>query len=214
MSFLKKMIIAMVSMAAVSLTVAAKAGGVGDNTSKNPYAGIYVEGDVAYIYTNWIKNGPPWTMFHFLRKQRYGFNIGADAGYRFNKYLALEWGVYKLVTSKAQRVDPSILTSFRSWIGYAAGKVIVPVCPSFSFFAKAGVVRREITVTSAIVPGGDTNYWTVIFGAGFEYNVSSAVTLGIQYLRVPGYANTVTPGTNRFSTPAANLAVLLFGYRF
>lgn len=56
------------------------------------------------------------------------------------------------------------------------------------FFGKLDVVRREITVTSPRIAGGDTHYWMPMFGAGFQYNVSNAVTLSLQYLRVPGHS--------------------------
>ena len=92
---------------------------------------------------------------------------------------------------------------------------MAPVDSRFLIFAKLGVVRRSVTVTSGITTAINAYYLAPLFGIGFQFNISETITLGMQYIRVPGYQNRVTPeSTHRFNTPSANLLVLTLGYNF
>jgi OOP family OmpA-OmpF porin len=146
------------------------------------------------------------TSTNFVTDQR-DPGVKVLAGYRFNRYFAMEGGFAWLgefqatnqvtaPTTGALNADIRVIGLFVDAVG------MLPIGERFAAFAKVGAVGSETrtfrstsgTVTPA--PGSNTNASTdeanVKFGLGFQYDLGKAATLRVEWERIldVGNANT------------------------
>ncbi|HLB56845.1 MAG TPA: outer membrane beta-barrel protein [Coxiellaceae bacterium] len=188
---MKKVVVNIVSAAALTLGMAAATNGMAatsqnfsNHTSGNG-AGIFVSGNLGYgtsgysksYYTNSVFGSQP-TSYNDD-----AFAWAANAGYQFNRYLALEAGYISFGQSKATSTLPATMTN--TFGGFdAAAKGILPINNQFNVFAKAGVVdmHENVNLSSGSVSAniGNGNSWAPLLGVGTAYNINKNVALTVQ----------------------------------
>ena len=228
----KKLVtLATLGMASVGVTSTAFAGGP-DYVSTPGYAGIYLEGNLGYTYRPWRKDVTTFLgnlkQFGVLKSSSRGDGgsiFGADVGYQFNQYFALEGGLYYLPEVKFTAVrelskPPVSPVSFtiKSGTAYAALKGMAPIYENTYVFGKLGVAYTYnqanpplLAISKVLRPASHSNYWNPLFASGVQYYFTPDWSVNAQYTFVPGYRNA---SSSRFVAPVTNLFTVGVGYKF
>lgn len=252
MSIKKLLILSAAGFAAVT-SAAAFAGGPDEMSPQSLFTpAIYVDAHGGYSFYNWknlVDNVT--TIFNneggMTQNENGGWIGGLDVGLQIFKNIAVEVGGFYLptvkgeanqnITNSATGCGVSGFTCVNStqynWMAYAAGKfsVDMPYVEGLDMFAKVGAVWRAMSNENQIVQGrsGLRNYWDVIYGAGFEYDLMhTGFRVGVQWLRIPqNIGGTENPSLNADTAdggkqsvkiaarqPAQDLITGSVGYKF
>ena len=117
----------------------------------NKNAGIYVGINAGWDQLNWQNqigtvSGTTWN-----RAGTDGtFTVGADLGYAFNQYLALEFGGFNVTNSAVNSVQGFSLYSFKTWDFYLAGKGTISLYENLDLFGKAGIAYTRVKFTNDV----------------------------------------------------------------
>lgn len=190
---MKKVVVNIVSAAALTLGMAAATNGMAatsqnfSNQTSSNGAGIFVSGNLGYgtignSASDYNTTGQPAaTSFNHD-----GLAWAANAGYQFNKYLAVEAGYISFGQSKANTYNTSsqAVKATDTFGGFdAAVKGILPINNQFDVFAKAGAVdmHDDLDVTGAGTTTKATGHsWAPLLGIGTSYNINKNVALTAQ----------------------------------
>jgi opacity protein-like surface antigen len=236
MSINKIVTLTVAGVASVGAMTAVLAGG--PEYAVPSYAGFYIEGNLGYAYRPWQNNVP--TIFGLANQLGIlsstsningGFTGGADIGYQFNQFFAIEGGwnylpkVSGTVGADLVGVTPVSL-SITSGLAYAAFKGTAPIYNNTYIFGKLGAVytynssnvRLPSTniinnVTTGVVPTTTTqsNYWNPMLAAGIQYYFTPSWSVNVQYAYIPGFQQS---SSSRFITPESQLITAGLGYKF
>ena len=177
------------------------------------YRGIYVDVNLGYAAINWERFTPTET-YIFNRNGRGGFSFGADTGYQCNRYIAFEGGWYYLPEAKYTVPTDDVNFIVRSWLAYLGLKLSVPVAGQFYLFGKLAASYRSLEFISSpipVAPNGSHSLWRPAGVIGWQYNITSAWSILMQYMYVPG-ENSSTPGVA--IAPTINLVTVAYAYKF
>ncbi|WP_457766538.1 outer membrane beta-barrel protein [Coxiella burnetii] len=229
MSVKKLVTLATLTMASVGVTSAALAGGP-DYVPAPSYAGVYLEGNLGYAYRPWRKDAT--TVVGLAKQARLlgsssrgngGFTFGADLGYQFNQYFAVEGGWFYLPKVKFTTTDvvnglAAGTYTVKSGMAYAALKGMAPVYENTYVFGKLGVAytynRANAGLPTNKIPatfGSRSRFWNPLFAAGVQYYFTPNWSVNAQYTFVPGYRNA---SSKRFVAPVTHLFTVGLGYKF
>ncbi|AKQ33864.1 outer membrane beta-barrel protein [Candidatus Coxiella mudrowiae] len=222
MSVKKIITFATAGIASVGVTSAAVAGGP-DYIPAPSYAGVYVEGNVGYVYRPWKSDVTtlPGTLNNLgvlssSSRGNGGFTFGGDLGYQFNQYFAVEGGWFYLPKAKFT-INPTTFT-IKGGIPYAALKAMAPIYENTYVFGKLGVAytynqSSAASVTSDLINfiSPRSNYWNPLFSVGVQYYFTPNWSVNAQYTFVPGYRSA---SSSRFVAPVADLFTVGIGYKF
>ncbi len=220
MSIKKLLILSAAGLAAVT-SAAAFAGGPDQMEESLFTPAIYADLHGGYSFYNWNQEilgntGVVWFTPQGLENSMGGAIGGADVGFQIFKNVAVEVGGFYLPRLKGTANDavdvtnPTACTGSTSadgscaqgeqwnWVAYAAGRFDVPMpyVQGLNMFAKLGGAWRGMSNQDMTPPGnaGMHSYVTVIFGAGFDYDImQTGFRVGVQWLHIPGH----NAGTNR-----------------
>lgn len=234
MSVKKLITLAAASITSIGVASIAVAGGP-DYVPTPSYAGVYIEGNIGYVYHPWQSDVTtvPGILKNFALISSSsggdgGFTLGDSLGYQFNRHFALEGGWFYLPKAKFTTVYPEVFT-IKSGISYAAFKVMAPVYENTYVFGKLGVSyaynrsRRTVLESSDITTSvnsltgsvnnvtSSSNYWSPLFTAGVQYYFTPNWTINAQYAFIPGYRNM---SSSSFVTPVTHLFTIGVGYKF
>lgn len=214
------------------------AGNVDDFSDDTPeaeaidYSGVYVDLAAGYAGVKWsgatigVLNGFSTAITGGPTSNGDGsFSYGVDVGYQINRYLGFEFAWYYLPkvmgTSDVAAALPDV--TIKTWVAYAALKVMVPIWGKLDVFAKIGPSYRYLRYSgqgssNAGFGGQSDQYWKVMYAAGFQYWLNQNWVISLQYLQFPKYArgdtaNRTTPRVNR-QAPTAHIYVATVGYKF
>ncbi|PHQ78523.1 MAG: hypothetical protein COB66_08735 [Coxiella sp. (in: Bacteria)] len=244
MSIKKLLVLSAAGLAAAASTVAF-AGGPDDMGPPVDHftPSIYVEANAGYSFADWkrlIENtdtiwaNSPTTM---KSGEEGGFAGGLDVGFNIYKHLAVELGGYWLPYVKgtsngsAPPTSPSAGSSKgnqNNFMAYLAAKFsfAVPYVDGLDVFTKVGAMWRGMGNGGMPVSsyGGLHDYWNVIYGAGFGYDIMhSGFTANLQWMHMPGYlggSGQVAAASSKNSKeiasrqPVADMVTLGIGYKF
>ncbi len=218
------------------------AGTLGD-AEPLPYRGIYVEGNVGYAYHPWINDRTPTpgleNQLGVLRKLSNingGAIGGADIGYQFARYLAVEGGWLYIPKASYNRYKTVNLTvaattftlqeglqiNINSGLGYIAVKGMIPIfSPELNAFGKLGAaytynhtnvpIAASLVSSPTVYTSDSSNFWNPILAFGFQYTSLKNYMLNFQYGFVPGYRSA---STNHFISPDIQTFTFGLGYKF
>lgn len=204
--------------------------------------GVYIEGNVGYAYHPYTQDRTTTPglenqlgVLTNLSNINGGAIGGVDAGYQFNRYLALEGG-WSYIPSVGYSRDVTVTlpvgqTTFilpaglqvdiNSGFGYVAGKGSLPLYNRIDAFGKLGAayVYNDVNVpipaslvnSPTVYTTNHSNFWSPLFAFGLQYNHESNLSLNVQYTYVPGYREA---SANHFITPDIQLITAGFGYKF
>ncbi|WP_304986037.1 outer membrane beta-barrel protein [Coxiella-like endosymbiont] len=229
MSVKKIITFATAGIASVGVASAAVAGGP-DYVPAPSYAGVYVEGNVGYVYRPWKSDVTtlPGTLNNLgvlssSSRGNGGFTFGGDLGYQFNQYFAVEGGWFYLPKAKFT-INPTTFTikattfTIKGGLPYAALKAMVPIYENTYVFGKLGLAYSYNRSSSALVSSDLTNfvsdrssYWNPLFAVGVQYYFTPNWSVNAQYTFVPGYRSAFS---TRFVAPVAHLFTVGIGYKF
>lgn len=191
---MKKVVVGLVSAAALATITAGMAAGTNSTVASqdffnNSAAGIYVGGGLGFSHTN---------AGTLLSNDKNNFAFGFDAGYQVNQYLAAEFG-YINVDRKSHE---------SAYILDLVAKGILPVTDQISLFGKAGLARVAVSETQSGTTLTGSRY-TGILGAGVSYNINNSLSVDAQVLHAfktssdglnwPGITTTLVGLSYKFS---------------
>ncbi|OGT33968.1 MAG: hypothetical protein A3C44_07915 [Gammaproteobacteria bacterium RIFCSPHIGHO2_02_FULL_39_13] len=215
---MKKLVVSIVSAAALATSGMAAAGGSTvaydhhSDSNSNP-AGIYVAGDLGYGTVNAVNSDYP---VQPTSIKTGGFAWDANAGYQFNRYLAIEAGYISFGQAKANYGTTGTLTS--ALAGFDADvKGILPISNQFDLFAKAGAVDMHESLSGEPQANkANGSAWTPMFGLGTSYNVNHNVALNLQdiYALKTSYSKTINGVSGTVHVPAGNAVLAGVSYKF
>lgn len=142
------------------------------------------------------------------------FALGADVGYSFNQYIALEVGGFWLPTNAKyyDNVTPATDT-FKTWDLYAAAKATMPLYESFNVFGKFGLAYTQTKVSNdaafafpTSVATGTNASFRPLFAAGLGYDFAQDWNLNAQYALILGRQSngeTYSPNQNIYTMGVA-----------
>lgn len=219
----------------------AHAGTMGPVAQDNP-KGVYIEGNVGYANHPWTQDRTTTPglenqlgVLTQLSNINGGTTAGADVGYQFTRYLALEGGWSYLPTAGYNRIRnvslPVAQTTFElpqgkqvfihSGLAYIAAKANIPLYNQLDAFGKLGAAyvynNTNIAIPASLVnsptvyTSKQSNFWNALFGFGLQYYAMNNISLNVQYDYVPGYNEA---SANHFITPAIQLITFGLGYKF
>jgi opacity protein-like surface antigen len=224
---LKRKIISWILASILMMSITAVMAG-GPEVTPPIYSGIYLEGDVGYASIDWRDFGLGPAIFfggtgstNTINTQG-GFTYGFDLGYEFeDRYFSLEIGWLDLPIARgtqagvaATAVDGSV---------YGDAKFSIPVfSDTLYLFSKVGAVYRytRLTANTTTVFDGtqlpiNGRFWTVLFAVGTQYYFLPNWSVHVQYIREPGYYNSIPPFTTiLLNVPPANIVTAGIGYKF
>jgi opacity protein-like surface antigen len=214
---MKKTIIAL-AVASAALASVAFAGGYAAAPQQSA-SGAYVEGMAGganRTFSGLNHNGS----IDGYKHQNWGWALGLDAGYQFNKALAAELGGFWV--SKATAKDTAgDEVKVGSWLGYAAGRVNVPLMSQVDLFMKGGLGWNHTTGSfgfdGATVGKGSVNGFTPVFGVGLDYNINPNLYVSGAYTYFGNSWNSAAAdaaGDKAPKTTRVQLLTLGLGYRF
>ena len=210
----------------ISSSIAAFASGPAPEASPVPpqRSGVYVDLSAGYAAIDWgnFKLGPfnGYNTFggSVNDNDTGGFTFGFDVGYQINNLLGLEVGWYYLPTVEGNSNIATSLPSLTldSWLAYLALKVMVPFSNRFGLFLKTGLGYRSSdcrgSATSFFGFGtSNTDYFSGVFGGGFQYYFNDKLSVSAQYLYMLDKKSGDT--IPRFA-PSANIITASVGYIF
>lgn len=141
------------------------------------------------------------------------FAVGADAGYRFDSYLAAELGYQYFFSATGHNLKNEKVT-FTPMGVYAAAKLIVPVYTSLDAFFKFGLSYTKLNIKGNIAGDvkKDSSHWGPVFGVGAQYHFNDSFSISSSYMRYPGFTD-VTHSPMQL-IPAFNVITFSLGYHF
>ena len=139
------------------------------------------------------------------------FTLGADVGYSFNQYLAVELGGFWLPTeAKYTAASPANNLTLKTWDLYLAGKGTVDLMDDVNLFGKLGVAYTHTDVsgtpTTISVATGDQGTWRPLFAAGLGYDFAQDWNVNAQYALILGRQSngkTYSPNQNIYTLGVA-----------
>ena len=217
---MKKSIIAL-AVAGVALTASAFAGGYAP-APQHSMTGAYVEGMVGAARRT---NAPGINKHESATGQKnanWGWALGLDAGYQFNKALAAELGGFWV--SKATESNANGNGTVTNWLGYLAGRLCVPLMDQINLFMKAGLGLNHESTSGNNNLKNNTGF-SPVFGVGLAYNINPNLYVTGQYLYFGDSWNSWNPtanqrihgqgaATNVAKTARVQLLTLGLGYKF
>ena len=211
---MKKTIIAL-AVASAALASVAFAGGYAAAPQQSA-SGAYVEGMVGGANRTNVP-GVNKLKLDGAKHTNWGWTLGLDAGYQFNKALAAELGGFWV--SKQTFGDEDKTTN---WLGYLAGRVNVPLMSQVDLFMKGGLGLNHESNSGSDAPANDTGF-APVFGVGLDYNINPNLYVSGQYLYVGDSWNSETASVtvdgrtldvSGSKTSKVQLLTLGLGYRF
>lgn len=208
---MKKTIIAL-AVASAALASVAFAGGYAAAPQQSA-SGAYVEG--MFGGANRTNN-----LFNHNGKvdgekhANWGWALGLDAGYQFNKALAAELGGFWVSKSTTKNDDGSDY-KVGNWLGYAAGRVNVPLMSQVDLFMKGGLGWNHSTTTKS--GASSKNGFTPVFGVGLDYNINPNLYVSGAYTYFGASWNSDAADANgdkAAKTARVQLLTIGLGYRF
>lgn len=140
-----------------------------------------------------------------------GFVWGADIGYQFQDYLAVEIGAFQFPEGKASLPNNAnqVFNKFNSWAFYGALKFIAPIFEQFAVFAKAGAgyyKQNAHPLNYTAYQGSDR--FSPVFAAGFSYTFINSMMLDFTWTYI---SDNHTPTV---LMPHVNALTFGIGYKF
>lgn len=203
---------------------------------------IYIEGNVGYANHPWTNDRTTTVglenqlgVLTNLSNINGGAIGGVDAGYQFNRYLALEGGWSYIPTASYNRdrtvtlpvaqttftLPQGLQVNINSGLAYIAGKGTVPIYDKLEAFGKLGAAyaynETNVPVPASLVNSttvhttSHSNFWNVLWGAGLQYSPFNNWTMNVQYDYIPGYNQA---SADHFITPPLQLVTFGLGYKF
>ena len=179
--------------AAALISTSALAGGASNYTapaaskSSIDSTGLYVGVNGGWAQLDWKnQDGQPAGTSWNNAGSNGSLTLGADMGYSFNQYLAVELGGFWLPTDAKFTVSGSSI-SFQTWDLYLAGKATMPVYDNVDLFGKFGLAytRTTATVSGSTTSSGKNNYMPM-FAAGLGYDFLENWNANVQYALILG----------------------------
>ena len=141
------------------------------------------------------------------------FNYGFDLNYLYGNNFFFEIGWYSTndVSFQATGGNGTLSGGFT----YAAVGHNIELTKQLSLFGKGGVAYNynDLNFTTNTTSDLISNYWNIIYSAGFEYEVNNHLCINLQYMLNPG-SNSNTGRLSGFNTPASNMIDLTLNYQF
>lgn len=180
----RRVLIGALGAATLVCAMDSMAGGAVEANDSNVLSGFYLGANLGYGKTNE-------TLENNSTKNK-GFVWGADAGYNFNQYLAVEAGYTQMATVK---VSGQTLSSENRMFDLVA-KGTYPINTQFNIFGKLGAAythtKLASTIGGASIEGAGANGAIVpYFGAGVGYNLTKNVSFNVQGFATTKRANVV-----------------------
>lgn len=177
---MKKTLCVLATASAFAAT-AAIAGGPGPMAPPAPMsvAGVYINANAGY--GSWGINAPS-------DVDHSGFMFGANLGYQFNEYFAVEAGYMYLPEVKGTTTifGNTFNVQIDNYAIVAALKAMYPFTPEWSIFAKLGTAYTHGSVS---VNGSgslaDQSQWNFYAAAGVEYSFNPNVSVNVQAVVIP-----------------------------
>ncbi len=140
------------------------------------------------------------------------FAVGADVGYSFNQYLALEFGGFWLPNNA--KYTNTTTSTLKTWDLYLAGKGTVPLYDEVNAFGKVGVAYTHTDVSSGPtfqnpVSTGTNATWRPLFAAGLGYDFAQDWNVNAQYALILGRQS-----NGKTDSPNQNIYTLGVAYTF
>lgn len=206
-----------------SLSMAAVFAGGPEYAPMPTYAGVYLEGNAGYTTRNWTQDtSTTYGISNLVNtltspsNMTGGFTGGADIGYQFNEYWALEGGWFYLPTVKG--TINTVSSRVNNGLVYIAVKGNLPVYENTYIFGKlgGGYTYNNLKGTTFLSTDRSVNvthsqYWNPIFAVGIQYYFTPNWSANFQYLYNPGYHNS---SSQDFFAPVANMFTAGIGYKF
>ena len=174
---MKKVVVSLVSAAALAMISAGMAGGTESTVASSSNAGFYVGGNLGYGHYNDKQ---------VAKSDRNGFAYGVDLGYQFNPYFALEGGYLKFGNQKVKSGSSTVDADLYALDLLAKG--IYPVTDQFDVFGKAGIARLDGKVSSS-TSATKKDKVVPMLGVGVDYNVNEQVAVDVEGLYTMGAKN-------------------------
>ncbi len=170
---MKKVVVSIVSAAALATASIAMAGGMTSMAASQPSAaGAFVSGNLGYAKQDDAIKAP------IVAKDLRGFAWNVNAGYQFNEYLALETGYTRFSDVKA--AAGASKTDAQLYGIDLLAKAIYPINDQFNVFAKAGAMNMYRKTSVASSPSVRQTRIVPEFGIGTGYNLTHNVALTLQ----------------------------------
>jgi opacity protein-like surface antigen len=152
----KKWLVAMLGVAAVSLSAGAIA------QQKGPATGFYVGGDFGQTDVEDVDEDTSWKIL---------------GGYQVNRTFAVELGYANLFDKRVSGIDVEVT----AWdlVGVAS----FPLGDRFSVFGKLGFAMWEAKVNAGVLGSAKDDGTDLTFGAGLQYDVSRNLGIRGQWQR-------------------------------
>lgn len=203
---MKKVVVGFVSAAALATITVGMAAGTDSMAASNQFssnpANVYIDGNLGYGKFDAKNTGLP-------AKDLRGFTWGADLGYQFNQYAAIEAGYTQFHELKGVANGTSGNATLKGVDLMAKG--IMPINDQFNVFAKAGAMDLFLKTNPSGRPSVKYSRVAPAFGLGTAYNVTQNVALtlqGITTLAMKG------PHAGTFTMPATYAAYAGLSYKF
>ena len=211
---------------ATSLSLAASIALAGGSTPMMPATSstfsphAYIEAMTGYANTAWSDitgDGTADVTFNYTKNDSGGFAWGADIGYQWTSWLAVELGGFKLPTTDLE-VQPTGAPSTYSGsiegsIFYLAAKLSHTINKK-SLFTKVGLNYQNTQVSDSLSSGDDginsNIYYGPFFGVGMSYACKPYLSFKIEYDRASGQAD---HGGDNYA-PNPNIFVAGLSYSF
>lgn len=248
---LKKFSLTIISCASF-ISIAACGGQPDTLPTQGPFR-LNAYGDLlgGYAFQNWNTligtQATIWASPGLMSSNEHGGYIGGiDFGLHLFKYFGVELGGFYMPKIEGDVVDQDINIGGAgcnnngnspcqsghqwNWMGYAAGKFMIPISyfDGFSVFTKVGGAWRAMTnrKQKVLEYGGFFDNWEIIFGAGLEYILDQPkLRFGLQWLYLPrvSYPSTLdgpAPSQDKHAAeqvarmqPFANMITASVGYQ-
>ena len=133
------------------------------------------------------------------------FNWSVYGGYQFNNHFLIEGGFLQAFTV----VSPE--GGIRAWTTYAAAMLMTPLYDStgINTIFEAGLAYNHNTKGDHLA----CHYFSPLFAAGINFDITSTIRLDIRYIYLLGYHNKIDSG-HQFTSPDSYIANIGVEYLF
>jgi hypothetical protein len=178
--------------------------------SSEDQVGLYVGVNAGWDQLDWKNQlGTPATSSWNNAASNGSFTMGADVGYSFNQYLAVEFGGFWLPTN-AKYTGASNLT-LKTWDLYLAGKGTVDLMDDVNVFGKLGLAYTHTNVSGTVpatldLASGTQGTWRPMFATGLGYDFAQDWNVNAQYALILGRQSngtTYSPNQNIYTLGVA-----------